>query len=982
MTAYHRLVGRDDEMRALVDAFEACAERAVVITVSGEAGVGKSALIDNLAEYVAGNGDQVLRGACTVVLSEPIPYAPIAAALRSAGIGTGDLNAVNRGELFERLLDKLTGARTGEIRQLLALDDLHWSDVGTMELVGFLARNLPPGHLVALSHRTDEPPADPAAQVVLETIAANRQVRRLDVQRLSVADMAELFAQERRRPATDHELQILQARSGGNPFIVTELVEAGALDTLPPRLQDVLTMRAAGLGAPARQVVQSLAVLGRPVSQQLLDGIVGLTPDQVLDAVAECVAAGIVVVEPGGQEYGFRHALTQDALLAQMLPGERQRIHHRIAVALDAVPHTRNGASGAAEWAAHWRASGDDDEAFAATVVAAAKAERAFAHPDSWRQHQHLVELMDAGHGPQDAQGQSALLGDAAESARRAGAAEDAVELALRAVEGITDPAARAVNMERLGRCLWDAGDTAGAGRAYAEADALVADLPVSELHARIGASRARLAIQAGRYAEAKDFARQAIALSEQVAAAAERSRALAVLGMCQVLAGELEPGIELIREASILAAVHGDDEDRRRVAANLAFSLLIAGHTQEACRTAVDALAVARRQNAFVGTGAVLVNNTIVLLRIAGRWDEAEQLSDEAFAEGVTAGQALLIRLARAELDMGRGDQAAARENLDAAAYLGERETSISITADLSLAEASWALTEGDLDRAAESIDQAIAVLDTGTESRDLARACALGLRIEADRGAEVLARRDHRPTADRTTKLRQAAAALAVESPSPEVAAFCGLAEAEWGRSQGLTPEWSAVADAWTALERPFEEGYARFRQAEVSLSTDRAAGVVELKAAHTIAVRLGAGPLLAAIVDLGRRSRIRLASPAVAGHGAATGADEFGLTRREREVLAELTRGLTNKQIAARLFLSPRTVDVHVGNVLMKLGARTRAEAAATATRSGLTDGGATDRSGESMINLPRQQSRSGPGDSAKYPDPNRRMIHHDR
>jgi DNA-binding CsgD family transcriptional regulator len=986
MTAPHRLVGRDDEVRVLGAAFEACVERVAVVTLGGEAGVGKSALIDSLAGHAAAAGDQVLRGGCTVVLSEPIPYAPIAGALRSAGISTKELGAVNRAELFEGILARLVAARDPAGRQLLALEDLHWSDVGTMELVGFLARNLPAGHLVALTYRTDEPPADPAAQVVLEAIAASRQVRRLDVQRLSMADVAKLFTEHRQRPASEHELQILQSRSGGNPFIVTELIEAGVLDTLPPRLQDVLTMRAAGLEPDAHRVVQSLAVLGRPVSQQLLDGIAGLTPDATLDAVAECVAAGIVVVEPGGREYAFRHALTQEALLAQMLPGERQRIHQRIALALDALPQLRSGAGGAAEWAAHWRASGDDERAFEVTTVAAEKAERAFAHTDCWRQYQHLIELLDAGYGPTDDAERCRVIGGAADAARRAGDTAESVTLAQRAADCAHEPGERATALERLGRCRWDDGDMIGATSAYLDAESAAKDLPASELHATIAASRARLAMNAGRYEDAKALAEQAIEIAERTDASADHSRALGVLGMCQVFGGDLEDGISVMREAAELAEVSGDDEDRRRVAANLAFSLLIAGHTQDACQVAVQALAAARRQNAFVGTGAVLVNNTIVLLRIAGRWDEAEQLSEEAFAEGVTAGQALLIRLARAELDMARGEQELARENLDAAAYLGHLETSISITADLALAEASWALAEGQLDQASTAIDQALAVLDTGSENRDLARACALGLRIEADRVAEPTARRgqgtSHQVAGpDHAQRLRGAAQRLDAVSASPEVAAFCRLAEAEWDRLQQeptAGSRWADVADRWAVLERPFEQAYARFRLAEVLLKDDRAAGVEALTTAHRIAGELRAAPLLAEIVDLGRRSRVRLTAPVPSSSGEP--ADEFGLTRREREVLGELSLGLTNKQIAARLFLSPRTVDVHVGNVLMKLGARTRAEATATAIRSGLAldeaDGvaGVTPAAVAPIDGiLPRQLSRSASPNSA-YGAPN--------
>lgn len=938
MATADRLIGRTEQVGQLLAALDSSTDAATVVALTGEAGVGKTALIDLLAWHAAGAGDQVLRGACTVVLSEPIAYAPIAGALRGAGIATADLGAPNRGELFERMLRLLVEHRLENGRQLLLLDDLHWSDPASMEFVGFLARNLPAGHLVLLSYRSDEAPADPAAQLVLETIVSHREVRKIDVQRLSEPDIAALYEQQTGLPADQQELLTLLERSGGNPFIATELIAAGRMDRLPPRIQDVLTLRTARVGIDASAVVRVVAVLGRPISQQLLDSIVDLTEDRTLAAVAECISAGILVVDQVDQRYGFRHALAQDALLAEMIPGERQRIHYRIAVTLGDRQSTRHSAGQSAEWAAHWRASGHDVEAFEATLVAAATARKVFTHTEAWRQYRHLVTLLDNGFGPDGAADRGRLLAEAAEAARWAGDVTEAVELTRRAIVDISDPAERARITERLGRCLWDIGDTAGADRAYLLAESIAADLPASSLQATICASRARLAMQAGRYTEAESLARKAIRLARKTATPAEQSRASAVLGMCRVLAGELEPGIALIRKAAQMAAESGDDEDRRRVAGNLAFSLLIAGHAREACRTAVDALAAVRRHNAIASSGAALVSNTIVLLRLTGRWDEAAQLSDEAFSEGVTAGQALLIRLARAELDIGRGDLPAARENLDAAAYLGRSATSVSIVADLALVEAEWSLLNGDLDDASAAIDRAVAVLETGSETRDLARACALGLRIEADRASLPGARRAPGLPTALATSLRETAVTIGGASTSPEVKAYCATAAAEWSRFDGRSDagRWAEVAQLWTTLECPLEQGYVRYRLAQAQMSHDRASAVDQLGRAQAIAVELKAAPLLNAIGDLGRRGRIRLNRQPV--DEPTENADRFGLTRREREVLDELRLGLTNKQIAARLFLSPRTVDVHVANVLMKLGARTRAEAVALAAAPG--------------------------------------------
>lgn len=934
-------VGRDEEIGRLLAAREDASSASVVVAVSGEAGVGKSMLLDVLGGHAGAAGDQVLRGACSVVLREPLPYAPIAAALRSSGISTSGLSMASRGEMYESILSVLVEQRPPGGRQVLTLEDLQWGDSGTMEIAGFLARNLPAGHLMVLTRRSDEAAVDPAAAALLDAVISQREVRRITLTRLPQEQVAALFTRYTGRSPVAAELSILMRRSGGNPFIAAELLEAGSLEHLPSRLQDVLMLRMGQLDAESRAVVNVLAVLGRPAEQGLLDDIVGLSAEQALIAAGQCVASGVLIADPHGVGYAFRHALMQEAVLRTLLPGERQRIHHRVARALDADRRTRQSASAAAEWAAHWRASGHDDRAFEATIVAAETAFRVFARAESWRQYQHLVELVDAGCGGDDDR-RCRVLASAAEAARWAGDTTQAVSLARRAADLAVEPGMRARIAERLGRSLWDSGDTTGAERALSLAAALAGTLPRSTLHATISASTARLAMQVGDYERAEVAARSAISVAIETAARADQARATTVLGMCRVLAGDLEAGVDLLRRASELTENWGDDEDRRRVAGNLAFALLIAGHTQQACDTAVRALSEARRHNTMAGTGAALVSNTIVLLRLTGRWPEAVRLSDDAVAEGITEGQALLIRLARAELDMVRGELVGARENLDTVEDLVGRGGTASIAADLALAEAMWGLLSGDPESASVSVKRATDVLAEGSETRDLARACALGLRIEGALTGRP-GRRDAIGPEDRAELLLKDAQSILAITPSPEVQAYCVTALAEYRRVRGSSdPQgWLAAAERWAALACPHEQAYCRFRAAEAYLPSDRSAAAAQILAAAAIAATLGAIPLTTMSDDLVRRGRLRpsLASTSTGGlEAAASPADRFGLTRRESQVLEELVGGLTNKQIAARLFLSPRTVDVHVANVLMKMGVRTRAEAVAVSREGG--------------------------------------------
>ena len=928
------LVGRADELAVLRAAWDDSARRPTLATVTGEAGIGKSTLVDLLAEQAAAAGDQVLRGACTVVCDEPITYAPVAQALRGLGTPAGlGAAAPNRAAFYESVLGALAGLRPEGARQLLVLEDLHWTDATTLELIAFLARNLPAGHLIVLTYRDDEMGADPAVRFLLDSLVADRRVRRVALARLSAEETVRLATRYLGRPPGAEQAAALVARCGGNPFIAEELLSAERLGAVPQRLQDVLLTRVARLDAAARHVVDLVAVLGRPVSQDLLDRLTGAGPAACAAAAAACVRSGILVVDAAGQHYAFRHVLSQEAVLSRLLPGERRQLHTDIARALEELPATRRSASAAAEWATHWYAGGRLTEAFGAALAAADVARDAFAHGEVWRQLGRAVELLRRGAAPPDFDEHRTvqLLADAAEAARWAGATAAAVETARAALEAAVEPTDRMRIGERLGRCLWDAGDTGGADAAYAQAARLAARLPVTTLHATIAASRGRLAMLSGHYDEAMTLAREAVRLAELTGAPAEKSRALTTLGMSDVQIGHLDGGIALLRAGAALAHECGDPEDRRRADGNLAFALLIAGHTREAAETAVRGLADARRYSPIAGTGAALVTNAVVMLRLAGRWEEADRLSADAIEEGMTEGQALLVHLARAELDMIRGRLEEARQALDTVAPLGRRGVSASIAADIALAEAEWSLHAGDLDAARERVEQALRTLDGSSELRDLARACELALRIEADRLATPHGGSPRAADRARAAALAERAAAAADGSGAPEVQAYRLTASGEFARVEQRrdVAAWALAADAWQRCGRPHEEAYARLRTAEALAARDRAAATAELRRAQLLATRLGARPLSTAVTAFARRARLSL--PDTPASAPPPGAE---LTARELDVLRELTHGLTNKQIAARLYLSHRTVDVHVSHVLTKLAAHNRAEAVAIA------------------------------------------------
>jgi DNA-binding CsgD family transcriptional regulator len=174
------------------------------------------------------------------------------------------------------------------------------------------------------------------------------------------------------------------------------------------------------------------------------------------------------------------------------------------------------------------------------------------------------------------------------------------------------------------------------------------------------------------------------------------------------------------------------------------------------------------------------------------------------------------------------------------------------------------------------------------------------------------------------------------------PELAAWHALALAERTRRDGQPDPaaWAAAVAAWERLGQPYRAAYAGFRQAEALLAAgdrDRAAAVLDRAAEVTD--RLGARLLDGEIKALARRARLAPPATTTATAGAPTPAAQLGLTRREAEVLALVAAGRSNRQIAQALFISPKTVGVHVSNILAKLGVTGRVEAAAIAHRLGL-------------------------------------------
>jgi DNA-binding CsgD family transcriptional regulator/tetratricopeptide (TPR) repeat protein len=945
-----RLAGRDDASAKLSLAFAAAASAAVLVTLTGEAGIGKSALIDQFLASIRGPGVSVLSGGCTVVYGDPIPYAPFPRLLQGIGVDAALADAApeSRAALFDRILDAVEGARGRDQMQVLVIEDLHWADTATLELVAFLARNLPPQHLVIATYRSEEILGRPDASFILANLAADSRAVHIRLDRLDVEAVGAVATAITAGVLDVAAVRELHHRSGGNPFLVGELLNSSAAE-VPERVTELLVLRTRGLSRSANALTEAAAVIGRPFDDDLVEAVLAdaVSQETMTAALEECMLAGVLIAGPGDDEYRFRHVLTQEAVLRRMRSTNRRRLHARIGEILGVRPGTRQSASAAAEWAAHWYASGRLNEAVTAAVVAGSVANGVFAWSESWRLYERAVELhaqltAETGGDAVGSPGLSAvdLYEQAAEAARLAGRASESVRLARTARSQTTDPERSARIGERLGRGLMDLGDLEAAATVFAEASERVAELPVSQLTARVTASTARLLLQTDRYVEAVEHADRAAKQAASVNAHAEQARALTTSGVARTLLGHLDEGVDQALRAAELAARYGDLEDRRRADGNLSFALLLAGRTRQACETAVSGLATARRYSLLTSTGGALVSNTVVLLRLSGRLTDAEELSDSAIAEGVTDGQARLIHLARAEVELDRGRLGGARHHLAEAWRLAVTRPPPSVLADFELVEAQCLLEQRHYDEAFEAVSRALSALRRAPDRREITRADELALRIAAEQAEET---REPRP-AVMLDAIRDDAAEQDRGPRLPEAHGYALGAAAEHQRaSLAADPAaWHRVVDHWARLERPGNVAYALIRQGEAELGIGRAqAALATLTEANQAVIGLGAGALRRILDNVAGRARIVLstAPEAMSLVKQQVAGDRFRLTPRERDVMDELARGLTNKQIAARLYLSPRTVGVHVSNILDKLHARTRSEAVIVAIRADL-------------------------------------------
>jgi DNA-binding CsgD family transcriptional regulator len=971
------LVGREAELERLRGLLaDAAAGRAVTALVSGDAGIGKSRLVAEAMKIAERDGFTVLCGQCAQI-GDSVPYLPFADAFRTApphiekaikarpvlsrllpdGDGQAeqaDWAGLARQQMFGAVLSLLSElAAAGPV--LLVIEDLHWADATTRHLVTFLARMLHRERVAIIgTYRADDLHRRHPLRGVIAELLRLPMVALVELGPLSAAALTEILSDGANTalPVSAAELNSLVGRAEGNAYYAEELLTAlsSTGGTLPSGLAALLLSRVERVSDAAQQVLRVAAVAGGGAADDLVRAASGLPDDVYEEAVRE--AAGHQLLADGPDGYRFRHALLREAVYADLMSGERTRLHARLASLLADVP------GAAAELAHHSLASHDIPGAFAASVRAGAEAERLGAPAEAHRHYNMALELWVRVEGAERIAGVSrGKLGlKSALAAAASGDVPRAVHLLRRIRDYVAAEAGSAESAElrsrvgeRLAYHLLQSENKEWYLESLTVAEATVRqtlDAEPTWYRARAMATYAIALMAVHRNDDARDWAGRAREAARAAGSASVEADALATTGQLALRDGSSDEAIALFTAAIEQAGAAGALSVRLRAAFQLASERLVRGELAEAAEVAHRGEEWAEAAGLGLAPFGLDLRHLHFQAHFTdGCWDHAQELAD-GFPVRVTRQAEALLSAMALFIDVARANPAVA----DRRTWLEPFWDDIFVAYIARGILAEHALWRGDCTRALAEAEAAIDADAWPAHSPSVIRVTAIALAARADRAASKRATGD---TAGAQAEAQAGAALLAVarEGASyplrpkavlgPEGRGWLARCEAEYARLVGQNSP-----QAWERVLAEFGPGYVyetartQWRLAEALVEAgrrDEAAAV--WRAARDTAARLRAAPLGHALDELARRARLDPGTASRAGRADGSAAGPLGaLTDREREVLALLARGMSNREIGAELFITAKTASVHVSNILAKLGAASRTEAAAIAYREG--------------------------------------------
>ncbi|GAB2844160.1 helix-turn-helix transcriptional regulator [Lentzea nigeriaca] len=980
------LVARDrelDRLRAMLA--QAGDGTAGAVLLAGDAGVGKTRLVDELA--ASAEDTLVLMGRCLDAGETGLPYLPFAEALGSLKDipnrpalamllpqlalpaerepGTEGMIApslipgrrpeqdVGQLQLFDAVLGLLTDLSERQ-RVLLVVEDLHWADASTRYLLSFLLSRLRSQRLLVVgTYRSDDLHRSHPLRPLLSELVRLPAVERLDLSPFNAAD-ARRFVEALSDDLPEDVVAQVAQRSEGNAFFAEELIAVATCDdrSLPSALADVLLSRVERLSPQAQHVVRVASVRGRRVRHDRLREVAGLSDVDLDTALRELVQHHLLVVDDN-EVYIFRHALLREAVYGDLLPGERVRLHAGYARYLAEHLEERGAAAALAH---HAFESHDLALALKASIKASREAERAGAPAESLRYLEKALNLWNAVPAtdrPSDVD-ESVLLRRASWVAGTAGQPERAVAFARSATKALTaeqTPEEAAEVWLRLAQALSVLdGNEEEHFLVLAKALDLVYHRDPSPTRARVLAGKASALRQQRRDDAAREAAEQAIADGQTAnapGAVADALGTLAILDDHAMRHAEAKVSFErAIKSAREVGAFNNE------LRAWYYYGLMHydQGELADAARVFNEAGNRAKETGLTWSTFGLEIRILQLLVHYyIGDWDYAAWASEPP---GMSVSSTVLARLAaaRTHLTVGRGELAETERQITKLRSDWHRDIQIALITGGTGAEV--ALWRGRPELAVERITDAMEwtrKLGGPWMLADI-RIGAIGIAAYADLAAKARRKRDteaEKNAVEAGHKLAEHVRLTAVHGKprtgtlGPEGRAWLARSNAEESRLQGPGDPWlwQQAVDAF-GYGLVFEQALCRWRLAEALLGAEskenhREEAAEQLRLADEVATRLKAVPLQEAVASCAKRARITLR----ADEPAREHLDLF--TPRERAVLALVASGRTNREVGEELYISEKTVSVHLSRIMAKLGASRRAEAVAIAYDRGLLE-----------------------------------------
>lgn len=952
------LVGRQRERQELMQALAAAQQSSGgILLLAGEAGVGKTSLLEAGVRH---STLQVLTGQCSDIATPP--YGPIVAALRAYArnhpgelLNSGPLAAYlallmpelgagpphsDPSALCEALCHTfVTIARAAPT--VLVLDDLQWADNATLELLPMLASAAAHEPLIIIgTYRNDEIGRGHALRRLRNALRRARLLREIIIEPLDQADTTVVITQILGQAPGPALAAALYDRTEGVPLFIEELAGALALCgrlrpgsngielapgtdlPIPDTLRDAVLLRLDNLPEAALRLLQLAAVIGRTFDLTFVAELAGSA-----DGFEELLEHGLLVELDSGRA-AFRHALTREATYSDISWVQRRALHRRVAERLETL-----GADPQAI-AQHWLAAKEPERARATLLLVAHSACAIHAYRDATSAAQQALDLWPDGIDEPQRLDLLDQMGNCAQLC------------------GMLPEAARAWREAADGRRQY--GDL----RAYAEAERKIASVAEMQGHwdralaAREAAAQAfalnglpaeaaieRLAAaahlrSAGRYRAALEVLAEAIEEAQLAQRPDLHARALGQEGNVYARMGRTAEGLALVQRALALALEHNQANAAAEIYQRLADALEHSGDYGSAKETYLTAFDFCQA-NAIPATAQLCIACLTAVLRQTGEWDRAMTLCREVLASPHSSTHARCVASGLlGSLYVQRGQTRQAQALLLESASLAHQ---IELAGMELLAAWGLALLHDLNGTDGATAERCRFILERWEQIEDVHYVIS-ALRWAVTFFATHQADADARAAAN-------ALARVASTSGQPEALSALAHALAEIALLDGApaqaAQQFQQSLDLMQGLTIPFCHASTQLRAGQAcAIANQHSAAVDHLTNAYRTARKLGARPLATriaqALTDLGEPIAERL------GAGAATRFRSGDLTRRQREILQRVALGHTTADIAHALVLSPRTVEMHVANILAALDSRSRAEAVRRATELGLLTG----------------------------------------